>query len=68
MLTYHTYLSRPEKWKSLYHPARWLPILGCPTPGHIGDPRNDKPGGYRRFERWVNRPLRACKLYWRHHQ
>lgn len=40
-------------------------LKGSPAPGHVGDPKNKKPGGFRRFERWYKRPLRAWKLYWR---
>ena len=31
------------------------------TPGCIPDPKK----GYRRFERWVERPKKAIELYWR---
>lgn len=62
---YFRYMNRPSKLYVTNRPTYWEPKLGACTPGHKFDPKNKKPGGYRRFERWYDRPLAARKLYWR---
>ena len=46
-------------------PGIWRPKLSTYAPGHVGDPKNRRPGGLRRFERWQRLPVAAWKLYWR---
>lgn len=46
-------------------PGLFIPKIGEYSPGHIGDPKNNRPGGFRRFQRWQKLPIKAWKLYWR---
>lgn len=48
------------------HTTHWEPKLSAACPGHKFDPKNKEPGGYLRFDRWYDRPVKAKKLYWRH--
>lgn len=62
-MNYWRYHNTPRRLAT--RPGRWLPKIGEYAPGHIGDPKNDKPGGFMRFDRWQKLPVRAWKLYWR---
>jgi hypothetical protein len=46
-------------------PGLFIAKIGEYCPGHIGDPKNNKPGGFKRFKRWEKLPVKAWKLYWR---
>lgn len=46
-------------------PGIWRPKIGAQAPGWAGDPANNRPGGFKRFDRWQKLPLKAWKLYWR---
>lgn len=63
---YFRYMNRREKLYVTNRPTHWEPKRGAACPGHNFDPKNKKPGGYRRFDRWYDRPVKAKKLYWRH--
>ena len=59
---YSRYMNRREK----LHTTHWKPKRSAACPGHKFDPKNKKPGGYRRFARWYDHPVKAKKLYWRY--
>ena len=62
-MNYFRFWNTPRRLQS--RPGRWLPKIGEYAPGHIGDPKNDKPGGFNRFDKWQKLPVAAWKLYWR---
>lgn len=66
MIWMNRYWNSPRQNVKHRYPHRWRPKLSTYSPGHIGDRKNDKPGGFNRFDRWQKLPVSAWKLYWRH--